>query len=578
MTGVLTVILILTCPVRGGESSGKSRWVKRWVYVSSNLYVDDNLPKIEKLLRRAKKAGYTGVLFADYKTCTWWTLAAAHRWKANAQRLRRSASALGLELTVCIMPIGYSGSLLAHDVNLASGLPVRQAPLLAKGDRLVPVQTARIENGSFEARDGHKALSFAFQDDPGRGSFLDAETVKHGEVSLRFENVGEVNRHGHGRICQRIEVRPWQQYRIRAWMKTERLDAGQIQLLVIGGGRTLQYQYPQVLRGRRLRHVSRARDLTTDWVEQCVTFNSLEHGEVRVYLGIWGGTTGKIWWDDWRIESAPTLNVLRRESLPVTVTGEGGTVFEEGRDFRRVFDPGLGRNPWPGSYDTRHDPPPIERPSGSRIRDGDRVKLSCYHTVIVHGSQVSCSLDHPKVFDLCALQMRKTREALAPDGFFLSHDEIRIAGWEPGQAKRFGSSGELLAFNIRRCAEIGWKEGRGKPLYVWSDMFDPNHNAKADYYLVNNTLEGSWKGLDPKVVVMKWGGGKRARPGLKFFADRGHKQMIAAYYDGDVDADHRMWRAAAEGVPGILGVMYTTWEHDYDDLEHFARVWWGGGK
>lgn len=94
-------------------------------------------------------------------------------------------------------------------------------------------------------------------------------------------------------------------------------------------------------------------------------------------------------------------------------------------------------------------------------------------------------------------------------------------------------------------------------------MFDPNHNARQNYYLVNNTLEGSWNGLDTRIVIMKWGGGSIGRPGLKFFADRGHKQMIAAYYDGDVEADHRMWAEATAGIPGIVGVMYTTWQDDY---------------
>jgi len=572
----LTVVLGMTATAgRAAPLPEARQWQKRWVYVSSNLYVDENLAKLERLLSRAKDAGYNGILFADYKTFTWWELDRPERWKANARKLREITKTLGLELTVCVFPFGRAGSLLWHDVNLASGMPVKGAVLTAHDGRLVPEQTAVIGNGSFEEYRNHRAAGFSFQDAAGRGSFIDTRTAKHGRASLRFRNVGKVSRHGHGRICQRVRVQPWQQYRLRAWMKTKRLTAGQVQLLVIGGKRTLQYQHPLAAEGERLRHVYGAQELTTDWVEQSVTFNSLSNTSVNVYAGIWGGKEGSIWWDHLRIDAVPTLNLLRRGSLPLSLTGEDGTVYKEGVDFDPIVDKGLGAKPWPGSYDTRHEPPDIRLTPTSRIREGQRVRLSCYHCVIIYGGQVNCSMDHPAVFGLCEQQIGRVNEALAPDGTFMSHDEIRCAGWEPGEVSRFETSGDLLAFNVRRCFDIARRGGEGRPVYVWSDMFDPHHNARAGYYLVNGTLAGSWEGLNPRVIVMKWGGGKRARPGLQFFADRGHRQMIAAYYDSDVGANHRMWAEAAEGIPGIIGVMYTTWRDDYDKLEEFAEAWWG---
>ena len=30
--------------------------------------------------------------------------------------------------------------------------------------------------------------------------------------------------------------------------------------------------------------------------------------------------------------------------------------------------------------------------------------------------------------------------------------------------------------------------------------------------------------------------------------------------------------AAAKNVPGVIGVMYTTWKKNYADLEAFARI------
>lgn len=553
-------------------------WQKRWVYLPGNLYVSANMPELEAMLQRASRAGYNGVLFEDYKTLTWWNLDQAARWQVNAQRLRQTATALKLELVVCVFPFGRANALLSHDVNLASGVPVVDAPCVVSGGRLCPRQTAILRNGSFEEFKGQKALHYSFQDAPGSGSWIDDQVVKAGRVSLRFDHLGQANAHGHGRICQQLAVLPWQQYRIRAWLKTEHLSAENVQLLVLADGQTLQYQHLVAGRPGVLQAVSAVRDLTTDWVEQSVTFNSLAHTNVLLYAGVWGGTAGTIWWDDLRLDAVPLLNVLRRATLPLTIRCADGAACAEGHDFERIVDPLLGKHPWPGEYDTRHEPPEVRIPAGSRLREGQTVTLSCYHPVIVYDGQVNCSMAESKVFDLCAEQVRRTRDTLAPDGWFMSHDEIRCAGWEPVECRGFATAGALFADSISRCYGLARDLGGGKPVYVWSDMFDPHHNAHDHYYLVNGTLSNAWLGLDPRVVVMKWGGGAIARPGLQFFAARGNAQMIAAFYDGEVAADHAMWQEAAHGVPNVMGVMYTTWRHDYTKLESFAQAWWGGGS
>jgi hypothetical protein len=291
-----------------------------------------------------------------------------------------------------------------------------------------------------------------------------------------------------------------------------------------------------------------------------------------IYLGVWGARNGTVWWDDLRIDAVPTLNLLRRESLPLRITGIDGTVYREGDDYEYIADSGLGRTRWSGTYDTRHDPPVIRLTPGSRIPPGGRLLLSCYHAVIVHTGQVACSMDDPAVFALCGEQVRRLDEALDPDGYLFSHNEIRCAGWEPRQVVDYRTSGELFAFNIARCRTIAEESTGGAPLYVWSDMYDPNHNARDGYYLVNNTVEGSWEGLDPAVAVLNWSG---KRESIEFFAGRGHRQILAAYYDEDAGENNRMWIRAAGDIPGIIGTMYTTWNGDYGDLEEFAELWWG---
>jgi hypothetical protein len=553
-------------------------WRKRWVYIASNLYVDENVQKIEDVLRRASAADYTGVLFSDTKTLTWPLLSEPERWKRNAVKVRAAATRLGLELVVCVFPFGYSEPFLAHDPNLAAGLPVRNAALVRRGDRLVPEQPAGVANGTFEKYKGDRAADFGLQDDSGKGSFIDTKVFREGRSSLRFENTGVVNEHGMGRVFQRIAVKPWQQYRIRVWMKTEHLTANMLGVVALVARRSLQYQDLMIPESGGFGYIDSADDLTTDWVEQSVTFNSLNYTSIIVGAGVWGAKGGTIWWDDLRVDAVPTLNVLRRETCPLAVTGRRGAAYEEGGDFERVADPALGRSRWPGTYDTRHEPPAILVPAGSRIKEGERVSLSCYHPAIFYRGQVSCALADEKVFDLCRRQIEWTNEALAPDGYFLSHDEIRCAGWEPSDTKRFRSSGELLAFNIRRCLEIAQSAGGGKPLYVWSDMFDPHHNARGDYYLVNNSFAGSWEGLDPEVTVMKWGEPEKAGKSLEFFSRRVQRIMIAGYYDGDAEMNRALWASAIGEASNVGGVMYTTWRGDYSKLEEFARLWWGGAR
>ncbi len=548
---------------------------KRWVYFSTNLSVDENARKIEDVMKRARAADYTGVLLSDTRTLAWPHLDEPERWKRNAAKVRAAASALGLEFVVSVFPFGYGEPFLANDPNLAAGLPVKNAALVRRGDRLVPEETELVKNGSFEEFKGERVADFGLQDDSGAGSFVDTRVFKDGRASLRFESDGLGREHGMGRVFQRIAVKPWQQYRIRVWMKADRLTAGMIGVVALVERRTLQYQDLVVPDGGGVRYSPGADGLTTDWIEQSVTFNSLGYSSVIVGAGAWGAKSGTIWWDDLRVDAVPALNVIRRASAPLAIGGRRGAVYEEGRDFERIEDPLLGRSRWPGNYDTRHEPPAIRVPPGSRIREGERVFLSCYNAPIFHRGQVSCALSDEKIFDLCRRQIEWARETLAPDGYLFTNDEIRCAGWESGDKKRFRSSGELLAYNMRRCAEIARTAGGGKPLYVWSDMFDPNHNARKDYYLVNNTFAGSWKGLDRDVVVVKWGLPEKADKSLEFFSRYVDGVMIAAFYDEDVAKNRAAWAAALDDAPNVGGFMYTTWRGDYSKLEEFARLWWG---
>ena len=80
---------------------------------------------------------------------------------------------------------------------------------------------------------------------------------------------------------------------------------------------------------------------------------------------------------------------------------------------------------------------------------------------------------------------------------------------------------------------------------------------------------GSWEGLSKDVVIMNWNFGKRDES-LKFFADRGHRQVLAGYYDAP-PIEVKKWVESGAKVKGVVGIMYTTWQNNYTHIEEFAK-------
>ena len=130
------------------------------------------------------------------------------------------------------------------------------------------------------------------------------------------------------------------------------------------------------------------------------------------------------------IEELALVNVLRRPGCPLTVkSADGKMIYEEGRDFEPVIDPKLGHVPWEGEYEFEHAGPTIKTTARSRIKNGDSLRVSWYHPVITHGSQIMCCLSEPKLEKILVDQARRLNALFHPKTFFMSHDEIRVANW-----------------------------------------------------------------------------------------------------------------------------------------------------
>jgi len=562
----LVVFLLLPAAVQAAEESQgvNLRW--RWVYAPCNFQVNERVDELIALMERARKAGYTGLVVTDYK---WGRFADRPKhYYANLDRARKAAERVGIELIPCVMPVGYSGSILMNNPNLAAALPVRDCVFEVRSGKAV---IADAENllpfGDFEQAKGNQPAGWDWVDGPGKSVFRDGEVRHGGAAAMRMETFRKGNEHGNCRLFKKLTLKPWHQYHLSLWMRTRGVsNPGDIRAAVLSpDGRSLNYT------GLRAK-------ATQGWTEHHVVFNPLEHTEVRLYVGIWGGREGTIWIDDVRLHPVAGINLLRRDGCPVKVADDEGLAFAEGRDFETWEYPKMGRDPWPGAYKVIHPEPPIVLKAGSRIRDGQRLRVSYYHTQIVYDDQVCCCLSHPELFRHLEQQVRDVKKFLAPRKYFMSHDEIRIAGWcklcraADTPSNPYRTAGQVLAENVRRCTGIIRKVDPRAEVFVWSDMFDPHHNARDNYYLVASTLEGSWEGLAKDIRIGNWNAGHRDAS-LGFFAERGHKQIVAAYYDsGTWKVELARWLDAARKAGGVEGVIYTTWRGDYSQLEAFAAA------
>jgi hypothetical protein len=523
----------------------------------------DNLTATLALLPRAQGAGYNAIVLSDGNLYA--LDKAGPSYRENVLKLQSEARKYGLDLIPSVMPIGYSGGILTYDLNLAEGLPVKDALFVVRGDEavLVPDPPVSLPGGDFEKVEGNVFADWDMQDYPGQSTFADHTVVHSGHTSVRMENIPQADpQWGHCRFSRTVVVKPFRQYHVSAWIKTEDCEAPQTAKIVIlapgEAERALSYAEPLEIKR------------TQDWTQYHLVFNSLDCDKVLIYFGTWEGKSGRMWWDDMQIEEIGLHNLLRRDGCPLTVTGEDGALYQEGSDYEPVRDPGL--RPWV-QY---HTPPSgIKLTPTPRIRDGARLRVSYYHSIDIGDAQVMCCFSDPKVYDILRDEVQRVENLLHPSAFFMQHDEIRVANWDNACQDRHMTPGQLLADNARRCVQIIQSISPNAKIWVWSDMFDPKHNAHDNYYLVNGTWAGSWEGLVPQAGIVNWAIGMKGA-NFRWFSDRGHEQVLAGYYD-DKNQDIAGWLKAGEGIPGITGAMYTTWQDSYRDMEDWARAAWGGG-
>ncbi len=240
-------MLLLSGSLSVACQGADSRYPERWIYCGVNLQVDQSATDVIALIDRARKDGYTALVIADYKLQV--LNRVTDNYYRNVEKVKAAAAKAGIELIPAVFSIGYSNGHLAHDPNLAEGLPVVDQPFVVRlqtegaptkgiagkkaaggGARHMEAvvdtrSSARLKNGNLEQVQGDRFVGFGFQDDPGVTTFADHNVVHGGRVSCRFEPAvkGPKRESPNVRLTQRVALRPHTAYRLSFWARTKGL-------------------------------------------------------------------------------------------------------------------------------------------------------------------------------------------------------------------------------------------------------------------------------------------------------------------------------------------------------------------
>lgn len=545
---ILFMVLLTAAAALCAQEDGPLPW--RWFFVQQNPRDAKTVTAIKGLVDTAAAHGLNGMVLSG-------GLDALDRWKPEQldqlKDLRDYCKVKGIEIIPCIFSVGYGGGALGFDPNLAAALPVTM-PLRIDNGRAVPVTTDAdaIRNGDMESSAGGRLADYRFHDQPGKITFIDTDVKVSGKASLRFQDFRN-SPHGHGRIMQEVTVKPGYAYRLELMLKTEDLQpSGIFQFLVLRNDdkhATVASTRPPI-------------KPTMDWQTMHFDFINFADETLLVYVGVWKAVSGKFWIDDMSLKEQGSLaGIVRRKGTPLTLTNADGTVtYTEGRDFAEI------RN------DARLEA--ITILDRNAIKDGDELRLNCYKAPFIGhgwGRQISLCMSNPALFEYYERQAKLMMEIVPSTRVLLSMDEIRNGGGCLTCRQSGRSMAEILGACVTRQHDILKAVNPAIEVLVWSDMFDPDHNAHDNYYGVVGDFTGSYKYIPKDIIIACWWF-KNHKQSLGFFAGEGFRTFGASYYDADDLANPAAWLAALKETKGAAGIMYTTWQKKYTLLAPFGDL------
>ena len=131
----------------------------------------------------------------------------------------------------------------------------------------------------------------------------------------------------------------------------------------------------------------------------------------------------------------------------------------------------------------------------------------------------------PEMYEIMDHEAKLLAERVKPRRVLLNMDEVRMGGTcRPARGKDMA---KLLGECVTRQTQTLHKYLPEAQVYVWSDMFDPNHNAHGNYYLVEGDYTGSWKYV-PKDWSWRSGAALPAKRACDSFRTKGFRRLSPA--------------------------------------------------
>ncbi|MBW7996476.1 MAG: hypothetical protein FVQ81_07915 [Candidatus Glassbacteria bacterium] len=558
LTFLLTLLIVASCA--NNPQTGKNVLPYRWTYMSNRMRDDDDIDQFRRIADTCAAHGVNGILLsAGFGSIDTRDQDGINR----LEKVREISRETGVEIIPSMFSTGYGGAFTSHDRNLAAGQPVNDALYVARGGKaqFTADPPVAIPNGSFERVESGRVAGFNSPAEFGQIISRDTQVAKEGKASLRFENFDDYESEA-GQLAVEISVKPRRLYRMSCWIRSEGVDESR----PFGSGNIrLQANAPD---GRPLEWININMPVAGDWQQAVEAFNSLDYDKAVITIQASRRQRGRFWVDDLKVEEIGMVNLLRRPGTPVTVKSESsGMVYEEGRDFARVEDTNL-------NFRFNHDGPEIELLQDSRIKNGERLRVSFYHGTYVYNSQVSVCMSEPAVYEIMRNNFRMTHDIMHPTKYFMPLDEVRNGGSCVACRERNMTMGQILGDFVTRAVDICQEVDPNAEIFIWSDMLDPNHNARSDrdyYYHVEGNYAGSWNHVPRDLIIACWNF-RRRNESLAHFSGLGHRTMGAGYYDADDLENPKGWLAALDATPNAVGIMYTTWLRKYDLLDEFGDL------
>ncbi len=320
-----------------------------------------------------------------------------------------------------------------------------------------------------------------------------------------------------------------------------------------------------------------------------VYFNSLNHpnlnGKIKVYLPYQdqkGLTFSKLELEEVALVS--DLTPTRKETLAIVKSADGKTVFKENSDYR-----------------VREER--LELLSHN-IKKEKRLQVSWFPKVNVariHSQEPMADFcANPKLYiDIIKDQYNRIKETFGGvDGIAFNDDEWRTAAYNAKcktlldkEYKKYNktggfSGGDYIGIVTRKMIKEAINADHTKPVYLMSDMFDPNFNARNPYMGVKNGSIGSWDYLPKEAVVFNWFVNPK-EPGLeeipyqsflkslKHFSDHNISQIIAGYHDDmdNVATNIKVYKDSdAKTKKSIIGFMFLIWNQGGEKHATYADM------